>query len=468
MKKFSIILLVILYAVCMIPVSAEDTSTDASVISGSRTLDGQVPVLGNQQIIKNMKSAILYEPNSDTLLYSYNPDEKLPPSSLLKILTALIAIEKGNLSDAVTVREEVLATLDKDAVSVKLTVDEVVTVKDLLYCMMVGSGNDAAVILADHVLGSQQAFVTEMNKYAMELGCTNTNFTNVHGLHEENQYTTARDVARFLSYAIANSQFCEIFEAKEYTVPATNKSEERILSSQNYLMNNDDNVNYYDERVKGSRTAVANDRSRNIASTAQVNDMELICVVMGSESQYEKDGYSVRVFGGYNETTSLLDFGSNGYKTAQVLYPNQIVLQKPVTDGSCDLMIGTHSGAYAVIPDNVMEESLSYRYVNEVPLTAPVEKGQRVSTLQIWSGNVCISQTELYAMNRVEPAGTQFLQSDTNTQGIGILKTVLYFVGAVTIVGFLGILCISALRTFRIAKVKRQRRRNRMYHRRSR
>lgn len=468
MRKLGIICLIALYLLCLYPVSAAEIPEDISVIGGSNTLDGQVPILGNQQVDKNMRSAILYEVNSDTLMYAYNADEKLPPSSLLKILTALIAIEKGNLTDAVTVQESVLATLDKDAVSVKLAIDEVVTVQDLLYCMMVASGNDAAVVLADYIMGSQQAFVTEMNRYAAELGCTNTNFTNVHGLHDENQYTTARDVARFLAKALENQTFCDIFCAKYYTVPQTNRSEERHLSTQNYLINNDQDINYFDERVKGSRTALANDRSRGVASVAQVNDMKLVCVVMGAGSEYEKDGYTVRVYGGYNETRKLLDLGFDGYKTAQLLFPNQVVLQKSVMNGSSDVSIGTKTGAFSVIPDNATENSLAYRYVNEVHLTAPVEKGQRVSTLQIWCGNVCISQTDLYALNSVKPANAVFDDAGNNQTSVGVVKAVLTVFGAIAgliVVAFFG---LYILRIFRIAKTKRHRHRKSIYRRRSR
>ena len=99
MKKLSIICIIIALMLSIFPVSAAEVANDASIQSGSHTLDGQVPILGNQLVDSNMKSAILYEINSDTIMYAYNADEKLPPSSLLKILTALIAIEKGNLSD---------------------------------------------------------------------------------------------------------------------------------------------------------------------------------------------------------------------------------------------------------------------------------------------------------------------------------------------------------------------------------
>lgn len=468
MKKIVAICLLIAVLLCGQNVFAADAVADISITSGCSTLDGQVPFLGNQQVIKNGKSMILYEVNTDSLMYSYNADEALSPASLVKILTALIAIEKGSMTDVVTVSGDVLATLDKDAVVVKLVADEVVTVQDLLYCMMVGSGNDAAVILADHVLGSQQAFVAEMNSYAKDLGCNNTNFTNVHGLHDDEQYTTARDVARVVAHAIQNEQFCEVFGAKYYTVPETNKSEVRNLSSQNYLMNNDSVIDYFDERVIGSRIGTTSDRTRNVASVAQVNDMKLVCVVMGAESKYEDDGYSIRVHGGYDETTKLLDLGFNGYKTAQVLHDNQIVVQKSVVNGSSEVSLGTYTGAYAVVPDNINENSLSYRYIDETSLTAPIQKGQKISTLQIWCGAVCIAERELVAFNNVSLAGTAFADNENAKEDFGFIKTAGYILIAVAVVVILCVVTLYVIRTVRIVKTRRRRHRNSSYRRRSR
>ncbi len=468
MKKILAICIALLLVVCIPTVSAEDAPADFSVSGGCNTIDGGMPLLGSQPILSNAKAMLLYETNTDTLMYAYNADEQLPPSSLLKILTALIAIEKGNLADVVTVRQDVLDTLAADAAVVELVPDEVVTVKDLLYCMMVGSGNDAAVVLADHVMGSQQAFVAEMNAYVAALGCTGTNFTNVHGLHDKDQYTTARDVGKILAKAVKNEQFCEIFKAKYYSVPATNKADERHLATQNYLVNNDKDISYFDERVTGSRTGAAYDRSRHVASVASVNDLEMICVVMGSQSQYEKDGYSIKVYGGYNETKRLLDLGSAGYKPAQILFPDQVVQQRSVVNGDCDVMIGTRSGAASVIPDNVPDNGLEYRYVDEISMTAPIEKGQTVATMQVWCGGVCVGQTELYAMNRVRSAGTQFEDNRAAGNGPKPASVILYLLGAVVSIILLGVVALCVLRATRIAKAKRQSRRHRRNRRRSR
>lgn len=468
MKKIVAICMVLLFVASPLSVFATEATTDASVVTGCKTLDGQAPLLGNQLLVNNTAAAILYETGTDTLMYAYNADAQLPPASLLKILTALIAIEKGNMTDAVTVQAEVLSTLASDAVVVELLEDEVLTVQDLLYCMMVGSGNDAAVILADHVLGSQEAFVAEMNRYAAELGCTGTNFTNVHGLHDDQQYTTARDVARILAKAIQNEQFCDVFGAKYYTVPATNKSEARDLVSQNYLMNNDKDINYFDGRATGSRTGVANDRTRCIASTAKVGEMNLICVVMGSKSVFEDDGYTVRVYGGYDETTQLFDYGFNGYKAAQILHPGQVIQQANVVNGSSDVTIGTKEGAYAVIPSNTDSNTLSYRYSNEINLTAPIQEGDMVSTLQIWIGNVCVAQTDLFAMNTVLSPDSVFGSDDTDENGIGFGKILLYVVGVILVLALALFVVVIIMRAIHTAKAKQQSRRNRRNRRRSR
>ena len=468
MKKFIAICLVLVVLLGNFTVFAADAAEDTSIISGCNTLDGVVPYLGVQTSVKNCKAAILYETNTDTLIYAQNADTQLPPSSLLKILTALIAIEKGNMSDVVMVKEETLATLASDAVSIDLVPEEVVTVQDLIYGMMVGSGNDAAAVLAEHIMGSQQAFVAEMNRYAQSLGCNATNFTNVHGLHDDAQYTTARDVARILAKAVQNETFCEIFGEKYYTVAETNKSETRYLTSQNYLMNNDKVIDYFDERATGSRTAVANDRTRSIGSVAQVNDMQLICVVMGAESKYEDDGYTEKVYGGYKETKELFDLGFTGNKTTQILHSNQTFLQKSVLNGSSDVLLGIENGVFAVVPENINENTLSFRYVNEVPMSAPIEKGEKAATLQVWLGAVCIAQADLFTMNKVLPAGATFDENGTGADASGFFKVLLYLLGGIGFVVVAGFIVLYLLRVTHIANVKRRSRRNSRNRRRSR
>lgn len=471
MRKFTVIVLTLCILLCAVPAAAEETQQDVSVTSGCHTVEGQLPFLGTQKVLENGKAMILYEVGTDTLMYADNADEQLPPASLVKIMTALIAVEKGNLDDAVTVKQEVLDTLDPDAVmaSPKLAADEVLTVRDLLHCMMVAAANDAAVILADHIMGDQTAFVGEMNRYARELGCTNTNFVNVHGLHHEEQYTSARDTARILAEAVQNELFCEIFFAQKYVVPATNKNESRILVSQNYLLNKDIVVIHYDERVKGSRTGTTTNGNTNIAAYAEVEDMKLISVVLESASAYDEKTGLVKVFGGYGETQKLLDMGFAGNKAGQLLYENQVLKQIPISGGSSDLTIAAKEARSSVIPADLGIERLEYRYVNEVPLSLPVQEGQRVSTLQIWCNNICLAQTDIFAMSSVYAADQLFADdAKGSVNASDVLSVIFKIIGAILILGLLAVVVFHLSKWNQKAKQKRQQRRNRRYRRRSR
>ena len=202
-----LISLFLILSILVMPVMAETEPTEATyedsqeqTAYGCFSTDATDALLGFGEIVKNVKSAFLYERNTKTLMHAWEPDLSLPPSSFVKILTAIIAIEKGNLDSAVTVTEDALSDLPASAVSVDLVVNEVMPLKELIYCMLVGSGNDAAAVIAQYLSGSQYAFVNEMNAFAQRIGCTGSNFTNAHGLHDPAQVTTARDTASTISW----------------------------------------------------------------------------------------------------------------------------------------------------------------------------------------------------------------------------------------------------------------------------
>ena len=404
MKKHLVIILILSLALHIMIASAVAVApeSDQSVIMGSNTIDSQLPVLGSEQLITNARSVLLYETQTDTLMYAWNADERLPPASLAKILTALIAVEQGDLSAKVTVRQEVLNTVSKNAVKSDILAGEVLTLEDLLYCMMVDSGNDAAAVIADHISGSQEAFVQQMNEYAQSLGCVDTNFTNVHGIHEENQYSTARDLGRILAAAVKNESFCDIFGAVYYSVPASNLSEDRHLVSENYLINGDIVQIYYDGRVKGSRTGVTEDKNRCIASVAESNGLQLVSIILGSASVYEESGVKVRSFGGYTETSDLLDLAFDGYQPCQLIYNGQILKQEPVENGDCYVSLGTAASAATVLPGGVSVDDLNvqYEHINQT-LKAPIKKGDLLSCVKFTYGGKCVAQLDLYAMNSV-------------------------------------------------------------------
>lgn len=410
MKKTGIFFLIICFLICFLctPVvatsiesTAPETVQETIMASSCHGIDAGGALLGTQQIVDNANAVVLYEATSDTLLHTWNADEKMYPASFVKIMTALIAVENAQISDVVTVTESAVSSIAYDAVSADLLSGEQISVEDLLYCLLVGSANDAAAVLAEHISGSQSAFVQKMNERALELGCTGTQFMNPHGLHDDGQYTTARDSARILNAAIKNEIFRTVFTTKEHTVAATNLSEERLLTSGNSMMDTSSKL-YYDERVIGGRTGVTQDGRRCLASVAEKNGMQLICIVMGSGSVYQEDGYSAVLVGGYHETTALLDTGLDGYKAVQVLFANQSLRQYDVTNGDSDLVVGPRISVSAVLPEAVSTADLTMRYTDK-PIEAPVTAGQSVSEVEVWYGNMCVAQAELFALNSVKP-----------------------------------------------------------------
>lgn len=465
MKKLGVICLFVCF--CLLfgmaaPVAQcaeEAVVADDSVTKGSKSVDGAVPVLGNQQLIENAQAVVLYELNTQTLMYTWNPDTRVFPSSLVKIMTAMLVLEHSKLSDEVTVKQEVLDTVPYDALVIDLVAGERMNVETLLYSMMVSSANDAAAVLADYVAGSQELFVQMMNAKAAELGCRDTNFTNVHGLHNEQQYTTARDLARILAAAMEIEEFRSAFGAKNYEVPATNKAKERKFNSSNFLMNTETVEIYYDERVTGGRTGITEDGFRCLAASAASNGMELISIVMGSESTFEEDGYTTRSYGSFGETKQLLDLGFQGFRGVQVLYAGQ-VLRSYTVDGK-QLTVGTKRAASAILPEDISSENLSYEYVNyDAELTAPINKGDKISCVRIWNGRVCVAQADLYAMHDIKvPENTVHTQTpDTETDGD---------TGKVIVTVIIVILCIGALALAALLVVRNVRKKAAMHRERS-
>lgn len=467
MKKYSwfwrMLCALLILVISVGPVNALD---DTSGISSCHGIDASVPLLGTGRVLKNATSAILYEYKTDTLLYSWEADAPIYPASLVKILTALIVVQKGNLEEIVTVKQEVLDTVASDAVSADLLADEVLTVEDLLYCMMVSSANDAAAVLADHISGSQDAFVVEMNQYAAQLGCTATNFTNVHGLHNEEQVTTVRDVTRILSEAVKNATFMEVFGAAEYTVDETNKSASRNLITGNYLMSMDEVEIYYDARVTGGRTGTTAAGDLCIASTASDSGLDVICIISGARSVYEENGTAVTSFGGFPETTQLLDLCLSGYQAAQILYENQALRQSNVVNGESDVILGPKEAIYTVLPAGTTLDSLRFVYndlANE--LTAPIEKDQLLSTVEIWNGTICLGQTDLYALNSVSVIQNSNGQ-DTGTES-SIWTQIATVLGIILIVALVVLFVLRLIRAVRITSRKNRSRRYRRSRRRS-
>lgn len=446
------------------------TGEDASVSNGCHTMDALISLGGSEKKVETAKSAILYELNSGTLLYAYQPNEKVYPASLVKIMTALLAVEDDHLEQTVTVTETALATVPYDALTVQLKAGETLTMKDLLYCMMVESANDACTVIAEQLAGSQEAFVARMNTRAKELGCTGTQFVNAHGLPDEQQYTTARDIGKIVETALQYDAFREVFGAVSYTVPETNCSQARYLVTTNYFMSTDRGVvKFRDSRFTGGKSgAISNTTDRSIACTAESGDLNLLCIVMGAEGTLEEDGYSLKRLGNFEEAAELMNYGFQNFMVSQILYEGKSVTQFPVTNGENQIVSRPVETVYSALPFGTTAEHLTWRYLRpNGELTAPVEKDDPVGTVQVWFGAVCLAQSDMVSMNGSvvydKLPGTETLTGDTGNGGqflkiLGIVFIVLLGLAVV----YLGVKFIRA------AIIRARRRRRRKNRRRSR
>ena len=277
--------LLIFLLVASIVIPAYGAPTERIVMAENSGLQGAVPLVEDPQMLKTTQSAIAYELNTDTLLYAKDPDKRINPTGLVKLLTALIVLEEADLNEMATVHRNTLDTIALGAVSAGLKAGEQVSVGDLLKCVMVASANDAAAVMAAHVAGTQSAFVERMNQRAKELGCTDSNFTNVHGLMDENQYSTARDLAIIVEAALENEAFVELFAMDNFTMAATEYSKERYFVTTNYLMSDEYYSHYFDYRVTGGKPAAATSSDRSVICTAQVGNSRYLLVLMSVECE---------------------------------------------------------------------------------------------------------------------------------------------------------------------------------------
>ncbi len=469
MKKIRISCLILawlLLLTCQAPAAgATDTAVDQSVLSGCHSVDAAYPLSEEGRLAKTAKAVIVYERNSDTMLYNYNPDQRIYPSSMAKLMTALLALERGNLQDKVMVTKRALSYWEVGSVSAGLVAGEELTLEALLYCMMAASANDAAAVIAEHIGGNQESFVAMMNQRAAELGCKDTNFANAHGLHDESSYTTARDICRIADFALDNEMFRTLFSAKAYTVPATNKSEERTVKTSNYMM---ENGKHYDARITGGKTG-SDKTGRCLTATASGGGMELLTVVMGAEAKYSPDGLSVERFGSFEETAELLNYALANFGYRQIFYAGQVIAQYPVSGGENNVVVQPVRTQATVLPKELDETKLSWVYGQALgTITAPVEQGQVITQLQVWYGSKCVAQTDLTAVNAVkvwtEP--TQPPRSNAHAQASG-LKIVGIIIAVIAGIALLTAGALFSLRFFRNARRNAQRRSRRQNRRRS-
>ena len=253
---------------------------------------------------------IIMEVKSKRILHQKNINEKKYMASTTKILTAITVIENCSLNEIVTVNKK---TTGIEGSSIYLKEGEKLTIKDLLYGLMLRSGNDCAETLAHHVSGSNEEFATLMNQTAKKIGVNNSHFVNPHGLHDDNHYTTAYDLGLISCYAMNNDDFREIVSTKKTTIPNDKNDYDRVLINKNKILSMLEGAN-------GIKTGFTKKAGRCLVSSAKRNGLELVCVVLNCPPMFERSKNLLDdSFGQYKnyklvESDHVIDFidGENG------------------------------------------------------------------------------------------------------------------------------------------------------------
>lgn len=345
MKKFLAVLLALIVISTTISVYAEPPQTGA-------------------------QSAILIDLETGRVLYEKNADAKRYPASTTKIMTGLLAAEYGHLDEEVTASENVVK-IERGSSQIYIEPGEVLTMKQLLYAMMLESANDAAIAIAEKISGSTEEFAKVMNAKAKSLGAINTNFVNPNGLHNDNHYTTAKDLALIAQAGMKNPIFREAVGTFHYEIPATNKQEARpYITNSNKLIWTVKNKYKY-EYATGIKTGYTSIAQHCLVGGAQKDNMELISVVLADGKDFM-----------YPDTIALFEYGFANFKKLELLKQNMIVTTVSIKNGDRRLNL-LSAEDYSIVgkPEEIAEIEKTKVIRLTEGIKAPVKKGDIIGTV---------------------------------------------------------------------------------------
>ena len=356
----------------------------------------------NTSPVPHAEAAILIDMKSGKVLYSKNENDKMYPASITKIMTAILTLESGiDFSEVVTAPEEAIHPITNKHSHMGILIGENLTIENLVYGMMVYSANDAANVLAVRVGGSLDGFVQMMNDKAKELGATNTHFSNAHGFHDDNHYTTAADIATIARYAMQNEKFREIVKTDMYTIEATNKYDEtRYLSSTNHLISRRRQAKYYYNKAIGIKTGFTDESGYCLASAAVDGDTELLSVVLKCHNIVEDESglYS------FIDSKSLLEYGFDNFKYITIAPTGTVVADSSVYEAKDNIRVTLtpKNDIGNILPIDIdMNDVKAESIINE-KIAAPIAKGDVLGSITYTYKGEQIGNAELVAVNDVE------------------------------------------------------------------
>ena len=327
----------------------------------------------------NSPVALLIESETGTILYEKKAFDKMYPASTTKIMTAILALENCDLNDIATVSRDAVMSVPVDYTNANLQVGEELTIKDLLYAFLIPSANDCGYVLAEHIAGSTEKFAEMMNLKATELGCKNTNFTNPSGIHDDNHYSTAYDLALIGRYAMKNETFREIVSTSSYNLPATNKydSTDRRFVSTNFLIR-ESQTKYYYEYATGVKTGFTDEAGDCVVASAKKDGIEYIAVIL--DAGYNKDWLKEK----FLDSVTLFNYAFENYTTKSLGNQGEVFDKVRVSGATKDtkmLDIVLKDDISAFIKKSDFQNNYEPNVVIDHDLKAPIIKGELIGSV---------------------------------------------------------------------------------------
>ena len=400
------------------------------------------------------RAAILVDVNSGEVLFEQSADAKQYPASLTKLMTALIVAEHCDFQELVEAKASAFSDLIAAGSSVGIKEGEIMSVENLLYCMLVSSGNDAANVLAEHVAGTLPQFYEMMNRKADELGCVGTHFANAHGLHNENHYTTARDLYLITRSFVENEALMKIANTVSYVVPATKMTpNQRILNSTNYLISGTSTIKYIYTPARGIKTGTTTPAGYCLISSAEKNGMYLISVVLGAG----KDETSGDIMS-FVKTKRMFEWGFHNYSYQKIVNSGEPVVEVPVemSQEANAVVAVTQSEISYLMPSEFDAENVVITpWLYEEQLTAPVTKGQVLGEADVSYNGRSYGRVKLVALTGVERSN--FMYSVDQVKAYLSNPTFLWIAGGiVAAVGVYIVVAIVLNRKRRLRMIKKR------------
>ena len=392
--------------------STSDSTDNTAVTTADN--DSSVTALASNSPALDATAALLVSPDSGMVLYSKNADQKRYPASTTKIMTALLTLENvSNLDETVTSEAVDFENVTADSSNAGILLGEQVTVRDLLYALMLPSANEAAYMLARHVGGSWEQFVDMMNDRAAELGCTGTHFCNPCGLHEENHYTTAHDLYLIAKEAMTDVTFRDIVSTVQHRMAKTNLHEERIIYTTNQLIFSSFQPWSY-ANCLGIKTGHTSQAGNCFVGYAEYGDAKLFSVVLGC-SDSSKEYPSVAA--SFTDTKKLCQWGFENFTSKTLARQGEEVTYTKVklsTDTN-QLLLTAKADVVALLPKDLDVKALEL--VEDIPeeVKAPVKAGDPIGTATYRYNGTDYGTVELVALNDISRSTVLFYADKLST-----------------------------------------------------